>query len=613
MKKLLFFIGLLAISNTLSFGQSINVMPFTNQSVRADEGENLEQYFNKNVVSNTKVTLLNEGFEGATFPPTGWTKQNLTTNPALQWMTSTVVHSGAKSAQVNSELTGIIRDEWLISPSVNLTTLVHPSLKFWWDMSYYWSISPNDNYDFRVKVSPDGGITWNTVWSEDSIGETFSSWVYSIKLINLANYATSTNFKVAFQYVGKPGTILTTAALYIDDVIIEDMPLNNLTVTRVTLHDAYTKIPKGLGLPVYYDADFMNLGYYTQTNIKLHGVDLSTGTEETSIDTTLLPEKIVKKRQLTDYFFTPPSILGNYKVTSYLSSDSIAYLAQDTFNISVVCDTCLYSRDNNTYVSSRWAGATTGGTTSVEYTAANRLEVNDSTRAMGVNCVVNINTKVGSKIKGVLYQLLSATGTRVIVAQSANYYISAADIPTSAPMVNPPSINLNFANGFTLKTDSLYFIGVQSFGGTDTVRIATDNTGIPQWDQSSQYFVPADMTWYIWGSGNVPAMMIRTIVRPLTGVGINEITNPSATLFTCMPNPATTSTQISYELKNNENTTIFINDIMGRTVKTLHQGMQSKGNYALNIDVSDLSSGTYFYTLKTNSTQATEKLIIVNR
>jgi hypothetical protein len=105
--------------------------------------------------------------------------------------------------------------------------------------------------------------------------------------------------------------------------------------------------------------------------------------------------------------------------------------------------------------------------------------------------------------------------------------------------------------------------------------------------------------------------MIRVVFNAT--VGINEITNNSVTLFSCMPNPANTSTKISYELKNSEKATIYITDIMGRTIKTLNQGMQTKGNYSVDVDLSDLTSGTYFYTLKTTSAQATDKLIIVKR
>ena len=495
------------------------------------------------------------------------------------------------------------QNEWLISPSVNLTTLTNPCLKFWWNMSYYWGVSPNNNYDFRVKVSTDNGTTWTTLFTEDSAG-VFTSFTYYQKLISLSAYATSTTFKVAFQYQGVDG-----ASLDLDDIAIEDMANSNLTADRITFHDGYTQIPSGLGRPMYCDADISNFGFITQTHVKLHAVALSTGADSTSNDTTLYSNtSLADWFILNDYFFTPPTTLGTYKITSYLSSDALPRVSQDTFSINVICDTCKYSRDNNTYNGSRWAGAT--GTAADPYTAANRFQVNLNRMAYGVNFVVNNETKPGSKVKAVLYKYFAATATRTIVAQSANYYLTAADIPAGGG-VNPTSITLPFTSGYTMQKDSMYWVGVQVFGGSDTVKIAADNSGIPQWEQTSLYFDPTANTWYIWESGNVPAMMIRTVFNPNI-IGINEINN-NISLFGCMPNPANNATKISYELKNSEQVSILITDITGRTVKTLPQGTQDKGNYSVDVDLANLCIGTYFYTLKTSTAQATEKLIVVKR
>ena len=608
MKKFLSSIVLLAICSTLSFGQNLGLKPSKTNPTQVGKYQNLHQYFDNNILTNSKPVVLNEGFEGATFPPTGWVKQNGTTNALYQWKVGTGAHTGTKSAFIEYDPALAPQNEWLISPSYNLTTVSNPCLKFWWNMSYYWGVSPYNNYDFRVKVSTDGGTTWNIIFTEDSAGA-FTSFTYYQKLILLTNYATSTNFKVAFQYQGSDG-----ASLNLDDIFIGSMVNSNLTADRVTFHDGYTQIPKGLGRPMYCDADISNFGAITQTHVKLHGVDLTTGADSTSSDTTLLSNtSLADWFILNDYFYTPSTTLGTYKVTSYISSDSIPHLALDTFSIKIVCDTCKYSRDNNTYDGSRWAGAT--GTLSDPYTATNRFQVNQDRMAYGINCVVNNETKVGSKIKAVLYKYFAATGTRTIVAQSSNYYITAANVPTTGG-VNPPSISLAFSTGYTMQKDTLYFAGIQVFGGTDTVKIAADNTGMPQWEQTSLYFDPTANTWYIWQSGNVAAMMIRTVFNQNEHwdgfVGINEL-NKDITLFSCMPNPANTTTQINYEMKNNEKAEVIITDITGRTVQTMNQGIKAKGNYTLDIDLSNVTSGTYFLTLKTSTAQTTEKLIVVKR
>ena len=215
MKKIFLFIVLLAMSSTISFGQNGNVIPSVIQSIQLHQIQKQEQYFNNSMVQNTKSFLLNEGFEDTIFPPTSWTIQNFATNTDHQWKHSSTSHSGFKAAEIDSGQIGDVRNEWLISPSIDLTGLAHPCLKFWWKMSYHRAVAPNDNYDFRVKLSTDGGINWTTAWTEDSVGQ-FEDWVYYQAFINLSDYSIATNFKIAFQYQGTDGD-----ALYIDDISIE--------------------------------------------------------------------------------------------------------------------------------------------------------------------------------------------------------------------------------------------------------------------------------------------------------------------------------------------------------------------------------------------------------
>ena len=368
-----------------------------------------------------------------------------------------------------------------------------------------------------IEVSTDN-TNWHTIMANPSItaNGNANTWVHGLKEISLTQWAANQpQVWIRFRFFAPAiaGTPPSTTfgrgyGWMIDDVSLYVPNNNNIQVDRVTLHDGYTQIPSGLGLPMYYDGDFTNLGG-TQTHFKLHGIDLTTNSDSTSNDLTLLPGQSVTNLALNGYFFIPPTTLGTYKITSYLSSDAIPRVSLDTIGINVVCDTCMYSRDNNTYTGSRWAGTT--GTTSDPYTAVNKFEVNQNRMAYGVNCVVAKGTKSGSKIKAVLYKFNSGVGTRTVVAQSTNYYVTTSDISTTTPMFNPPSISLPFTTGYTMQKDSMYWVGILVYGGTDTVKMATDNTGIPQWEQTSLFFDPASNSWYIWESGNVPAVMIRTV------------------------------------------------------------------------------------------------------
>lgn len=157
--------------------------------------------------------VLTEDFEGGTFPPTGWTVIN--TNAAQNWAIYTDGPiTGDASANVEYDLGA--QDEWLISPSFDLTTLPTAFLEFNISLSYYWSVDPEDNYDVFVKVSTDGGQTWSTVWDEESIPEFASYEPFSVS-VDLAQYVGNANVKVAFQYIGADG-----AQLLIDDIVVKE-------------------------------------------------------------------------------------------------------------------------------------------------------------------------------------------------------------------------------------------------------------------------------------------------------------------------------------------------------------------------------------------------------
>jgi hypothetical protein len=639
MKKITFFIVVLALSSIFCVGQNLSVKPSSVESAKADEAQNLDEYLNKNMSSNAKLCIWSDNFSNPSkwtickTPGTigNWAVISDTAAASSAWknfwgpdnMNSPTANQGVAYFdgiyQFVNNITGAENSMITTSNFIDLSTQSAVSIKF-----YQWYYSFNSDSTL-IEISNDS-IIWHSIMANPDVtaNGNANQWRYGWKEFNISQWAANQpkvwiRFRFcASELAGNPPSSAFGGGYgwMIDDVSLF-RPANHLMhINKVTLYDAYMQIPRGLGRPMYYAADICNLGALAQTHLKLHGVELTTNVESVSNDTTLLPGANLNRWATNDYFFTPPSTQGIYKVAAYLSSDSISYLlAQDTFDIKVVCDTCKYSRDNNTYTGSRWAGTT--GSLSNSYTAANRFLVNQDRMAYGVNCVVNLATKVNSKIKAVLYKYNSASASRIIVAQSANYYITAADIPATAPLLNPPSISLPFTSGYLLQKDSIYYIGVLTYGGTDTVKIATDNTGIPQYDQTSQYNAlnaSGIPTWFIWGVGNVPAMMIRTVFNQNEhwSTGIHEI-NMRQYLLTCIPNPASNKTQISYELKDNEKTTILITDILGRTIKKINQGIQTKGNYTVDVDLSNFKSGTYFCSFITDHVQLCEKLIVVKR
>jgi len=77
------------------------------------------------------------------------------------------------------------------------------------------------------------------------------------------------------------------------------------------------------------------------------------------------------------------------------------------------------------------------------------------------------------------------------------------------------------------------------------------------------------------------------------------------------PNPFNPSTQITYQIPEAGLVTIKVFDILGREVTTLVNREMAVGKYDVYFNASNLSSGIYFYTMKTGKFINTKKLVLL--
>lgn len=82
------------------------------------------------------------------------------------------------------------------------------------------------------------------------------------------------------------------------------------------------------------------------------------------------------------------------------------------------------------------------------------------------------------------------------------------------------------------------------------------------------------------------------------------------------PNPFNPTTTIEYELNRSDKIQLEIFNIRGEKVKTLVNEFQNAGSYRIqwdgtNSNGSKLSSGIYFYTIKSGGEVSTKKMILI--
>jgi hypothetical protein len=77
------------------------------------------------------------------------------------------------------------------------------------------------------------------------------------------------------------------------------------------------------------------------------------------------------------------------------------------------------------------------------------------------------------------------------------------------------------------------------------------------------------------------------------------------------PNPFNPTTNIRYSIPNASHVSLKVYDVLGREVATLVNEEQSAGNYVADLDATNLSNGTYFYTLKAGAFTDTRKMMVL--
>jgi len=106
-------------------------------------------------------------------------------------------------------------------------------------------------------------------------------------------------------------------------------------------------------------------------------------------------------------------------------------------------------------------------------------------------------------------------------------------------------------------------------------------------------------TGYVVGQGG---QIIKTTNGGLSFISSSlEVIPQDYTLHQNYPNPFNPNTTIDYELRKPGVIEIKVYDISGKYIKTLVNKYHPPGNYTLEMEASDLSSGVYFYTMYSNN------------
>jgi hypothetical protein len=116
---------------------------------------------------------------------------------------------------------------------------------------------------------------------------------------------------------------------------------------------------------------------------------------------------------------------------------------------------------------------------------------------------------------------------------------------------------------------------------------------------------------YFSGTGGFQPVLAALLGNLVAVNPVNNLVPQVYSLNQNYPNPFNPVTNIKFSIPVAGNVKLVIFDILGREVKTLLNDVKPAGNYVVDFNAAELSSGAYFYRLESGNFVETKKMLLV--
>lgn len=132
---------------------------------------------------------------------------------------------------------------------------------------------------------------------------------------------------------------------------------------------------------------------------------------------------------------------------------------------------------------------------------------------------------------------------------------------------------------------------------------------IPFGNNYNSIFFIDDYTGWVAG---IAGIIMKTITGGVTGINPISTELPgSYKLYQNYPNPFNPNSIIKFNILKADKVNLTIFDITGKEIKSLVNEILNAGTYEVDFNGEELSSGIYFYTLKTDDFSDTKKMMLI--
>ncbi|NOS83734.1 MAG: T9SS type A sorting domain-containing protein [Ignavibacteria bacterium] len=111
--------------------------------------------------------------------------------------------------------------------------------------------------------------------------------------------------------------------------------------------------------------------------------------------------------------------------------------------------------------------------------------------------------------------------------------------------------------------------------------------------------------------GAYGGQLAKLLTDQLIGIPFIGTEHPeNFSLYQNYPNPFNPNTNITFDIPKSEFIKLAVYDILGREAAVLVNEFKQAGRYTISFNAAELSSGIYFYTLRSGDVTVTKKMIL---
>jgi plastocyanin len=133
------------------------------------------------------------------------------------------------------------------------------------------------------------------------------------------------------------------------------------------------------------------------------------------------------------------------------------------------------------------------------------------------------------------------------------------------------------------------------------------------WEFTHTFTTAGSFRYYCEPHGGPGGTGMSGIVNVMDPVGVpeEELIAKKFELSQNFPNPFNPSTKINFVIPTESFVTLKVYDLLGNTIATLMNEVKSVGNYEVEFNADNLSSGTYIYQLRAGEFIETKKMTLL--